>query len=109
MPWPPSVYEKGSSIIVESVAPGCAEGSRFGADIKAARDAIDTKFGAITGRKTLLQTAIVTGVGSFDHIHSQEGVAPNGIELHPILDIAFHDKKDHTALRRRVHTRKEED
>jgi len=31
----------------------------------------------------------VTGVGMFDFLHGQTGVAPNGIELHPILDIVF--------------------
>jgi hypothetical protein len=30
-------------------------------------------------------TATVTGVGFFDIIHGQTGVAPNGIELHPVL------------------------
>ena len=30
-------------------------------------------------------TATVTGVGFFDVIHGQTGVAPNGIELHPVL------------------------
>jgi len=29
----------------------------------------------------------VTGVGFFDSIHGQAGVAPNGIELHPVLEI----------------------
>jgi hypothetical protein len=33
--------------------------------------------------------AIVTGVGFFDFIHGQTGVAPNGIELHPVVAIAF--------------------
>jgi len=27
----------------------------------------------------------VTGVGFWDEIHGQTGVAPNGIELHPVL------------------------
>lgn len=31
---------------------------------------------------------VVTGVGFFDFIHGQTGVAPNGIELHPVLAIA---------------------
>ena len=31
----------------------------------------------------------ITGVGMFDFLHGQTGVAPNGIELHPILDISF--------------------
>jgi len=29
----------------------------------------------------------VTGVGFFDEVHGQKGVAPNGIELHPVLDV----------------------
>jgi hypothetical protein len=28
----------------------------------------------------------VTGVAFFDFLHWQTGVAPNGIELHPVLD-----------------------
>ena len=27
----------------------------------------------------------ITGVGFFDYIHGQRGVAPNGIELHPVV------------------------
>jgi hypothetical protein len=30
-------------------------------------------------------TVVITGVGFFDRIHGQRGVAPNGIELHPVL------------------------
>jgi hypothetical protein len=29
--------------------------------------------------------ATITGVGFFDGIHGQTGIAPNGIELHPVL------------------------
>src|SRR5438093_789418 len=31
----------------------------------------------------------ITGVGFFDKLHGQRGLAPNGIELHPVLDIQF--------------------
>jgi hypothetical protein len=33
--------------------------------------------------------ATLTGVGFFDHVHTppQTGVAPNGIELHPLLGV----------------------
>lgn len=31
--------------------------------------------------------ACVIGVGFFDFLHGQDGVAPNGIELHPVLSI----------------------
>jgi len=30
-----------------------------------------------------------TGVGFFDRVHGQTGVAPNGVELYPVLSIAF--------------------
>jgi hypothetical protein len=33
--------------------------------------------------------ARLTGVGFFDRKHGQLGVAPNGVELHPVLDIKF--------------------
>jgi hypothetical protein len=31
----------------------------------------------------------ITGVGFFDYLHGQRGAAPNGIELHPVLDVEF--------------------
>ena len=40
-------------------------------------------------RSELSMPVTVTGVGFFDVLHGQEGVAPNGIELHPILMIDF--------------------
>jgi hypothetical protein len=38
-----------------------------------------TTYRSISGQAT------ITGVGFFDRIHGQRGVAPNGIELHPVL------------------------
>jgi hypothetical protein len=32
----------------------------------------------------------VQGIGFFDFAHGQDGVAPNAIELHPVLSIVFH-------------------
>jgi hypothetical protein len=32
--------------------------------------------------------AVITGVGFFDFLHGQRGVAPNGIELHPVLSFS---------------------
>jgi hypothetical protein len=34
--------------------------------------------------QTLRGTATIDGVGFFDFIHGQTGIAPNGIELHPV-------------------------
>ena len=41
-----------------------------------------SSFAALTG------SATITGVGFFDFLHGQTGVAPNGIELHPVLGFA---------------------
>src|SRR5207244_927391 len=38
----------------------------------------------------------LTGVGMFDFLHGQTGVAPNGIELHPIINIIFNPSTDTT-------------
>lgn len=35
------------------------------------------------------ETVTVVGVGFFDMLHGQEGGAPNGIELHPVLSLCF--------------------
>lgn len=34
----------------------------------------------------------ITGIGFFDKLHGQSGLAPNGIELHPVTAIRFNDK-----------------
>jgi hypothetical protein len=31
----------------------------------------------------------VRGIGFFDRLHEQIGVAPNGLELHPMLGLGF--------------------
>ena len=38
---------------------------------------------------SVVQGVRVTGIGFFDPTHGQAGVAPNGIELHPVLRIEF--------------------
>lgn len=57
----------------------CAEGSRYAARFAEARRQL----------RAIPRGAIIefTGVGFFDFLHGQRGVAPNGFELHPILSI----------------------
>jgi hypothetical protein len=40
-------------------------------------------------RRAADEPVTLFGVGFFDVIHGQRGVAPNGIELHPVLGICF--------------------
>jgi hypothetical protein len=76
------------TMIVESPAPGCAAGSAFSDNIAAVRQTLDQRFGEITRLEPNVPVS-VTGVAFFDTLHGQEGVAKNGIELHPLLAIAF--------------------
>ena len=82
------------TMIVESTHPDCAQKSRFKAEIDQVRGALDQAFkGPINKPIKMRKLVTVTGVGFFDHIHGQTGVAPNGIELHPILQVVLHDHK----------------
>ena len=78
------------TMIVESVSPNCTDGSLFTQEIEDVRAAIDAKIKSIGSKlKKLNLPVIVMGIGFYDPIHGQTGVAPNGIELHPILGIEF--------------------
>lgn len=75
-------------MIVESPNPACAKGSRFLGQIVAVRKALDRRFGHFRQLRPNIPV-MVSGVAFFDKIHGQTGVAPNGIELHPILALRF--------------------
>jgi hypothetical protein len=80
----------GRTMIAEIPAPGCVgPGSPFAAGIAHARAQFDAMFTATTTFQTANMPVQITGVGFFDHLEGQEGLAPNGIELHPIIDILF--------------------
>ena len=83
------------TMIVESADPTCASGSQFLDSITSVRAMLDRTlqldrvFSPENPRSELSMPVTVTGVAFFDTLHHQEGVAPNGIELHPILMIDF--------------------
>ncbi len=80
----------GRTMIAEIPDPNCvASGSPFASGIAHARQQFDARFTASDEFQTVSVPVTVTGVGFFDYKEGQEGIAPNGIELHPILDIVF--------------------
>jgi hypothetical protein len=81
----------GDTMIVESPSPACAAGSVAASRIAAVRKAFDAQFPQVASGHTFegQVPATVAGVGFFDRRHGQAGVAPNGIELHPILSVSF--------------------
>ena len=81
--------DSGNTMIAEVPNPNCvAAGSPFLAAVTKVRAAVDSNPQLVAGG-SLKIPVLVTGVGFFDFIHGQTGVAPNGIELHPVLDIQF--------------------
>ena len=80
----------GLTMIVEIPSPTCVgAGSPFFAGIQNARTEFNARFTATTSFQTANIPVQIKGVGMFDFLHGQTGVAPNGIELHPVLDIVF--------------------
>jgi hypothetical protein len=80
----------GNTMIVEIPSPTCVgAGSPFFAGIQNARAEFDARFTATTSFQTANIPVQLKGVGMFDFLHGQTGVAPNGIELHPLLDVIF--------------------
>jgi hypothetical protein len=78
----------GRTMIAEFPSPSCDAGAPKGA--RAMMTAAREDFVAACGEpsdhyKTTNGSATLTGVGFFDRIHGQRGVAANGIELHPVL------------------------
>jgi hypothetical protein len=80
----------GRTMIIELPASNCVgAGSPFGPGISRARSQFDARFTATTSMKTTSTAVTIKGVGFWDFLHGQTGVAPNGIEVHPVLDITF--------------------
>jgi len=78
----------GPTMIVEIPDPRAVDPSSPWRDaIAQAREDFDSQFHP-TNRFTRHSAHLkVTGIGFFDFIHGQSGVAPNGIELHPVIRV----------------------
>jgi hypothetical protein len=63
---------------------GCAQSSAFYCNLTHARSVADSL--SLTGSfNTINRPVTLMGIGFFDYQHGQTGVAPNAIELHPVL------------------------
>ena len=80
----------GHTMISEMASPSCVgSSSRLLSGIENARSEFDARYTPTDSFQTANVPVTITGVGFFDFFHSQTGVAPNAIELHPVLDIQF--------------------
>jgi hypothetical protein len=82
--------ENGLTMIAESPADRCmGASSPFRASAARARAAIEAALGKDQNPRKLHETITVAGIDFFDFVHGQTGVAPNGIEIHPVLAACF--------------------
>lgn len=80
----------GETLIAEIPDPACVGASSpFLDGIKKARAEFDQRLKVYRRFRHANLKVKITGVGFFDFDHHQRGVAPNAIELHPVLDIIF--------------------
>ncbi|MBV8762345.1 MAG: hypothetical protein JO257_33960 [Deltaproteobacteria bacterium] len=77
------------TMIAEVPYPSCATNSAWSCFISRSRSEIDARYTVTTSPQYPAATVTLRGVGFFDFLHSQTGVAPNAIELHPVLQICF--------------------
>ena len=84
---------QGRTMIVELPDSDCLKGSPFKKLANAARKHFEERFPQTKSKRMRSLKngvkATIRGIGFFDKIHGQTGVAPNGIELHPVLKICF--------------------
>jgi hypothetical protein len=82
-----SLTNRRRTMIVEMPSADCiARASRSArAKMRRARRSFERACGSTAGSfRSLHGAATIDGVGFFDAIHGQRGIAPNGIELHPV-------------------------
>ena len=83
------VDDQGSTMIAELVDPHCLGGDRWAAQITAVRAGFDRRFTVGSRYRTTSVPVTLSGIGFFDKAHGQRGMAPNAIELHPVLALTF--------------------
>lgn len=86
-------WRGGAMMITELPDTTCPVAARspVAAEMTAARRALLAAIGPVGAAhwKPLNRRAKITGVGFFDTVHNQVGVAPNGFELHPLLSLSL--------------------
>jgi hypothetical protein len=79
------------TMVVEAPAPECSEKSWYKTRINFVRNKLDSLLPSAPKRKYRKLAAPICatfyGIYFVDKVHGQTGVAPNGVELHPLLNV----------------------
>jgi hypothetical protein len=98
----------GRTMVAAIPSPTCLTGSRFASEIVAARTAFEARFHATSEYQRAMVPIEIRGVGFFDFLHGQRGMAPYGLALHPVIYLSFYPivtpppPPQHSARRRAV-------
>jgi hypothetical protein len=81
----------GKTMIAEIPSPSCVSGrSLWKTQIRRARRSVTRRYMITSYYWTHIRRYVsIKGLGFFDEVHGQTGVAPNGIELHPVTRIRW--------------------
>jgi hypothetical protein len=80
--------DESQTFIAEIPDPDAAQSSPFAAEIARLRTSFERRWPPSSSRRNGEQALVeVTGIGFFDMRHNAIGSAPNGFELHPLLDM----------------------
>lgn len=92
---------QGHTMIAEVPSADCIGTGPFRGAIQAARATIEAKLPRTSTFRTVNLPVEIQGIGFFDFLHGQTGVAPNGVELHPVTGINFSPLVSPPVLSRR--------
>lgn len=80
----------GRSMIAEIPYGGCVPAaSRWKTAIAKTRSAFNHHYSVSTSWHYVNRKVVLQGIGFMDVLHGQTGVAPNGVELHPVTHVYF--------------------
>lgn len=83
------ISDGSKTMIAEIPYMSCSVSSAWTCFMSRSRSEIDAKYTVSTSPQYPSATITLRGVGFFDYPHGQAGVAPNAIELHPVLELCF--------------------
>lgn len=87
----PALLDDANPCKAQVAAARAAFDAKLGVQIRALKQLVEAQPPALSA-PMLVQVSMpvdVIGIGFFDEIHGQDGVASNGVELHPVLSITL--------------------
>jgi hypothetical protein len=79
----------GRKMTAQIPSAACATGSLFAAEIETARRVFEIRLRPTMVWQSTLRAVEIRGVAFFNFLRGQRGIAPNGLEIHPVTFLSF--------------------